>query len=239
VLLGYVFVAVCLGLYPQRYAHNNFCHEVRIQTIETISYHSIIYTQLHLKAKMSYYPVQLYHSSTDVESQDEKEQPLPTESGENAPRRLIFELVWGLVGGFIGFIVRIVSLKASTLVSSSGDAASYLILSEADLGLHALIWISFFAMILTCKSSHRRQVLTSSVVSLMIGVLVGSFFAWNFIDVTLGFPLSWTSKLLSFNLMLIQCWLLYRCHEIVVHQEEETGPENEEEKSGPSILVIV
>jgi hypothetical protein len=188
---------------------------------------------------MSFYPVQLYHSSTDVENQDEKAQPLTTDSRENAPRRIIFELVWGLVGGFIGFLVRIVSLKASTLVSSSGDVASYLILSQADLALHALIWISFFALVLACRSSHRRKVLTSSVVSLMIGVLVGSFLAWNFVDVTLGFPLSWTSRLLSFNLMLIQCWLLYRCHEIVFDQEAETGPENEEYQAGPSVLVIV
>jgi hypothetical protein len=223
------------------FAHNNFCHEVQIQTTKTISCHFIIGSQLHLKAKMSLYPVQLYHSSTDVETQDEqKAQPLTTESRENAPRRIIFELVWGLVGGFIGFLVRIVSLKASTLVSSSGDAASYLILSQADLALHALIWISFFALVLACtKSSYRRQVLTSSVVSLMLGVLVGSFLAWNFVDLTLGFPLSWQSRLLSFNLMLIQCWLLHSCHEIVFDQEAETGPENVEEKGDPSVLVVV
>lgn len=187
---------------------------------------------------MSTYPDELYHSSVDISPDETTAKPLtPDETRENAPRRMVFEFMWGLVGSIIGFLVRVISLKASSLVSSSKDAASYLILSQADLGLHVLFWLTFFAMILARKSSYRRHFLISSIISLMMGVLVGSFLAWNFIDLKLGFPLSWTSRLLSYNLMLIQCCLLFCCHDIVSDQESQET--NDLEKEGPSILAIV
>jgi FtsH-binding integral membrane protein len=144
-----------------------------------------------------------------------------------------------LLGAFIGFIIRIVTLKASSLSSSSEDAVSFLILSHADIGLHALIWISFFALAFTRKSSQRRQILTSSVINLLIGVIVGSFLAWNFVDMTLGFPLSCFQRLVCFNLMLLQCWLVHRCHEIDFHEPSKELPAENETAPGPSILMIV
>jgi hypothetical protein len=185
---------------------------------------------------MTLYSMQAYHSAKEPE----KEQPLlGGETLGRLPGPIIFDVTCGLLGGLIGFVVRIISLKASSLVSSSDHVTSFFILSQADLALHAIIWISFFALVLVNKSEYRRKVLTSSVISLLIGVLVGSFIAWNCIDLTLGFPLSWKSRILSSNMMTVQCWLLYRCHHIVLDKSTEAESNNEDTGAVPFILAIV
>jgi hypothetical protein len=185
---------------------------------------------------MSLYSTQAYHFTKEPE----KAQPLlGGETLGQHSRPIIFDVTCGLLGALIGFVVRIISLKASSLVSSSDHVTSFFILSQADLALHVIIWISFLALVLVDKSEDRRKVLTSSVISLLIGVLVGSFIAWNCIDLTLGFPLSWKSRILSTNMMVVQCWLLYRCHQIVLHKSTEAESNSEDTEAVPFILAIV
>jgi hypothetical protein len=69
-------------------------------------------------------------------------------------------------------------------------------------------------------------------------VLIGSFLAWNF-DMTLGFPMSWSQRLVSFNLMLLQCWLVHHCHETVFHEPSRELPAKNVTAPGPSIFMIV
>jgi hypothetical protein len=178
----------------------------------------------------------IYNSSL-VQDGNNSEPLLPTAQNTLSCRScLLSYLKFGVFGGILGFVVRIVSLKARSLVATSDYSIFYSILSQADLAIHALIWMIFFSIMFVCRTEKRRRLLTSSVVSLMIGVIAGSFLAWNFVDMTLGFPLSLTSRLLSFNLMMLQCWLLYRCDDVCDQDQEVVEkPQPAEE----DILVIV
>ena len=178
---------------------------------------------------MTHYKGQIYDSNraSVVEAQAGLSEPLLRTRKSPNP----LDASWALTGAFTGFFVRVLSLKACVFVPRSILLS---ILSQADILLHAVIWISFFVMVTACKSRHRRHVLTLSLISLMVGVLFGSFLAWNFIDMTLGFPLCWMSRSVSFSLMLIQSWMLYRCRDMFL---ETDLPEDQSE--GPSVLIIV
>lgn len=56
---------------------------------------------------------------------------------------------------------------------------------------------------------------------------------------TLGFPLSWKQRMLSSNMMAVLCWLLYRCHQIVLDKSTEAESNKEDTEAIPFILAIV
>jgi hypothetical protein len=125
------------------------------------------------------------------------------------------ELASGALGGLLAFLLRFLSLTPpSTLLSSANDhhAVLVLIMSQADLALHALVCISFFALALACRYDKRKQFIATSAVNFMIGILIGSFLAWNVVDMILGFPLQLTTRFLSLFIMLTQCWMINRCY---------------------------
>jgi hypothetical protein len=172
--------------------------------------------------------------SSSLSQDEESSEPLLS----SAPHQNVWclsymtsDVTFGIFGGILGFLVRIITLNARSIVATSDASIFYSVLSQADL---ALLWMIFFFILLVCRTEKRRRILTSSVVNLMIGVIMGSFLAWNFVDMTLGFPISLTSRLLSFNLMLLQCWLLHRCDD-VCDQDQERKPQLPDD----DILVIV
>jgi uncharacterized membrane protein YfcA len=145
-----------------------------------------------------------------------------TESVERKPwHHSAFELASGALGGLLAFLLRFLSLTPSTLlVSSKNDQAVVLIMSQADLALHALVCISFFALACS-RNDKRKRLIATSAVNFMIGILIGSFLAWNVVDMLSGFPLQSTARFLSLFIVLTQCWMINRCYGTLVTVENE------------------
>ena len=111
------------------------------------------------------------------------------------------ELASGALGSsprLFAFLLRFLSLTPITLLVSSGnDQVVVLFMSQANLALHC---ISFFA--LACRNDKRNRLIAISAVNFMMGILIGSFLAWDVVDMLSGFPLQSTAGFLSLSIML-------------------------------------
>lgn len=146
-----------------------------------------------------------------------------TESVERKPWHHSAELASGALGGLLAFLLRFLSLTPSPLLySANNQAVLVLIMSQADLALHALVCISFLALTLACRNDRRKRFITTSAVNFMMGILIGSFLAWNVVDMLLGFPLQSAARFLSLLIMLTQCWMINRCYGTLATAENET-----------------
>jgi hypothetical protein len=172
-----------------------------------------------------YTPVCFGNSNSQMLEEKDKSlfEAKETESVEEKPwQHHSVELASGALGGFLAFLLRFLSLTPSTLLSLANDQAAVLIMSQANLALHGLVCISFFTLALACRNEKRKRCIATSSINFMIGILIGSFLAWNVVDMLLGFPLPSTTRFLSLFIMLTQCWMINRCYGILATAENET-----------------
>ena len=119
--------------------------------------------------------------------------------------------------------------------------------------LHGIIWALFiFQMERRYNSSNDTRLLpttqkverdannntTHIIWNIMTGVLIGSLVALLYMDVTFGFPLTWTSRVVSTVLVGLQCYFLKMCYDALIAEPSQTNDEEENHVNDPQIFIL-
>mmetsp|Transcript_17582 Transcript_17582/g.49698 ORF Transcript_17582/g.49698 Transcript_17582/m.49698 type:complete len:242 (+) Transcript_17582:463-1188(+) len=144
----------------------------------------------------------------------------------------IFRMLWFCFGIILGCTIQLITIYTHTrqMIVSSGETSSSsssstttinnittMIGKNIDILFYAIIWCLFLCTMTSCGYQYfkrnfaicsTQQQLYQIGSNILLGMIIGSFMAWLYIDVVKGVPLSIVSITTTITIDIILCYFL-------------------------------
>eukprot|EP00538_Stauroneis_constricta_P005096 CAMPEP_0119547306 /NCGR_PEP_ID=MMETSP1352-20130426/1448_1 /TAXON_ID=265584 /ORGANISM="Stauroneis constricta, Strain CCMP1120" /LENGTH=243 /DNA_ID=CAMNT_0007592183 /DNA_START=459 /DNA_END=1190 /DNA_ORIENTATION=+ len=176
-----------------------------------------------------------FHLNADDNDDDSNEiiaAPVITTTTKQKPS--IFRMLWFCFGIILGCTIQLITIYTHTrqMIVTSGETSSSssssssttainnittMIGKNIDILFYAIIWCLFLCTMTSCGYQYfkrnfaicsTQQQLYQIGSNILLGMIIGSFMAWLYIDVVKGVPLSIVSITTTITIDIILCYFL-------------------------------